>query len=546
MKALKIIDRPVREEFSETLGLQNDLVEAKIADKALPDMLVMVEHSDVYTVGRGVEFQVLSDPGKANVPWVEIGRGGQATYHGPGQLVAYPIFDLTQHGSDVHVLLRDIEEAIIICLGEFGIKGIRRDGFTGVWVENKSAKNSSSELNSKLNPELKKIASIGVGVRKWISFHGLALNVTTDLSYFEVIDPCGLHGSLMTSIAEQLPDGRAVPTLVDVKHALAAAFKKVFSFTTEETESIKLKRPNWLKAKAPGSPSFMETRGIVKKMELVTVCEEAHCPNIGECWSHNTATFMIMGELCTRRCSFCAVKDGTITDLQPLNPLEPFQVGRAISELGLKHVVITSVNRDDLEDMGALHFDKVVRAINKQNPDCKIELLIPDMRGRRELVEVILRSGKVSVLNHNIETVPALYRTVRPGAKYQRSLDVLRWAKETLPVIKTKSGLMVGLGETREEVLSVMDELREIDCSILTIGQYLQPTDKQLPVHRFVTPEEFAAYKKAGLEKGFSYVESGPLVRSSYHAWQHTAEDNEAYSGKSSSGEGRSYQAELA
>ncbi len=221
------------------------------------------------------------------------------------------------------------------------------------------------------------------------------------------------------------------------------------------------------------------------------------------------------------RCSFCAVKDGTLESLKPLDGLEPRRVAVAIKELGLKHVVITSVNRDDLDDMGAEHFNQTVKAIRYQNPDCRVELLIPDMRGRRELVETILSSGLVAVLNHNVETVPRLYKTVRPGADFKRSLNILRWARELHPQIMSKSGLMVGLGERREEVLEAMDLLRESEVQILTIGQYLQPSAKQLPIQAYITPEQFKEYEVEAIKRGFPHVESGPLVRSSYHAWKH-------------------------
>jgi len=282
-------------------------------------------------------------------------------------------------------------------------------------------------------------------------------------------------------------------------------------------------KPSWLKVRAPGSTEFLETKHIVKSLQLHTVCEEAHCPNIGECWSHHTATFMIMGDLCTRKCHFCTVKKGNAETLQPLDPFEPERVGIAVRDLQLKHVVITSVDRDDSSDNGAEHFAKTVRSIRKYTPDCKIELLIPDMQGSQKDLETIVKSG-VDVLNHNIETVPRLYRKVRPGAGYIRSLTILRWAKEADPMILTKCGIMVGLGESKEEVISLMDDLRYHNIDIMTIGQYLRPTDRQLPVKRFVTPEEFKEYETIGLAKGFKFVESGPLVRSSYHAWKHTSD----------------------
>jgi lipoic acid synthetase len=285
--------------------------------------------------------------------------------------------------------------------------------------------------------------------------------------------------------------------------------------------SERLVKPSWLKVKAPGSPEYLETKNIVKSLRLHTVCEEAHCPNIGECWSHSTATFMIMGDLCTRKCHFCAVKKGDSETLQPLDPMEPERVGRAVRDLKLKHAVITSVDRDDATDNGAGHFAKTVAAIRKHAPECKIELLIPDLQGSWKDLEIIVKSG-IDVLNHNIETVPRLYKKVRPGAGYIRSLTLLSTAKEINPSLITKSGIMVGLGETTDEIFQVMDDMRHHKIDIMTIGQYLRPSNRQLPVKAFVTPDEFKEFETVGLAKGFAFVESGALVRSSYHAWKHT------------------------
>lgn len=280
-------------------------------------------------------------------------------------------------------------------------------------------------------------------------------------------------------------------------------------------------KPSWLKVRAPGSPEYLETQKIVKTLKLHTVCEEACCPNIGECWSHHTATFMIMGELCTRKCHFCSVKKGNSETLQALDPFEPERVGVAVAQLGLKHAVITSVDRDDVADNGAQHFLKTVQAIRKHAPGCKVELLIPDLKGSRRDLETIL-SAKIDVLNHNLETVPRLYKKVRPGAGYVRSLSIHRWAKEIDPATVTKAGIMVGLGETKEEVLAVMDDMRAVGIEVMTIGQYLRPSSNQLPVRAFITPEEFKEYEDEGIKRGFRFVESGPFVRSSYHAWKHT------------------------
>jgi lipoic acid synthetase len=282
-------------------------------------------------------------------------------------------------------------------------------------------------------------------------------------------------------------------------------------------------KPSWLKVRAPGSPEYLETKKIVKDLKLHTVCEEAMCPNIGECWSHHTATFMIMGDLCTRKCHFCSVKKGTSETLVALDPFEPERVGIAVKELKLRHAVVTSVDRDDVADNGAAHFFKTVQSIRKHAPTCKVELLIPDLKGSRPDLETIL-SAKVDVLNHNIETVPRLYKKVRPGAGYIRSLAIHRWAKEIDPKVVTKSGIMVGLGETKQEVLQVMDDMRDAQIDVMTIGQYLRPSDNQIPVRAFITPEEFKDYELEGMKRGFKFVESGPFVRSSYHAWKHTAD----------------------
>jgi len=291
------------------------------------------------------------------------------------------------------------------------------------------------------------------------------------------------------------------------------------NLTRKRTE--RTAKPPWLKVRAPGSPEYLETREVVKRLKLNTVCEEARCPNIGECWSHHTATFMIMGDLCTRRCNFCSVKKGTSETLQPLDPLEPYRTGLAVKELGLKHIVITSVDRDDLPDFGANHFAKTIEMIHRHAAECKVEVLIGDLAGDEIRLKTIL-AAQVDVLNHNIETVPRIYKKVRPYSGYIRSLSILSAAKKLYPNILSKSGIMVGLGESPDEVVQVMDDLRFHDVDIMTIGQYLRPSEKQMPVKEFITPEQFEEYRVIGLEKGFRYVESGPLVRSSYHAWKHS------------------------
>jgi lipoic acid synthetase len=275
-----------------------------------------------------------------------------------------------------------------------------------------------------------------------------------------------------------------------------------------------LRKPDWIRVKAPVSKGYAETRDIVRAHGLHTVCEEAGCPNIGECWTKRHATMMIMGDTCTRACSFCNVRTGMP---DPLDPAEPGNVADAVAKLGLEHVVITSVDRDDLADGGAEHFAQVIGALRAKTPATTIEILTPDFLRKDGALEVVV-AAKPDVFNHNLETVPGLYLKIRPGARYFHSLRLLQQVKEIDPMMFTKSGIMVGLGEKREEVLQVMDDLRSAGVDFLTIGQYLQPTRKHAEVKSFVTPEEFKAYERTALAKGFLLVSSSPLTRSSYHA----------------------------
>lgn len=274
------------------------------------------------------------------------------------------------------------------------------------------------------------------------------------------------------------------------------------------------KKPAWIRVKAPTSPEYMETRRIMRKHDLHTVCEEAACPNIGECWAKGHATMMILGDTCTRACSFCNVKTG-----KPgaLDPFEPENVAQSVAKLGLSHVVVTSVDRDDLADGGADHFARTITCIRQASPETTIEVLVPDFQKKPGALEMVVEA-RPDVFNHNMETVPRLYASVRPGARYFHSLRLLSQVKDMDPSIFTKSGIMVGLGEQREEVLQIMDDLRSADVDFMTIGQYLQPTAKHHAVDRFVTPEEFAAYERNAYGKGFLMVSATPLTRSSYHA----------------------------
>jgi lipoyl synthase len=287
-----------------------------------------------------------------------------------------------------------------------------------------------------------------------------------------------------------------------------------FSISVEEDNEPIQRLPEWLRRSVLNTDENREVRKILKDKSLNTICESGRCPNKGECWAAGTATFMLMGSVCTRTCRFCAVNKGKP---EPLDPLEPARIVEAAREMGLKHIVLTSVNRDELPDQGSNHFAATIRALYEGIPGIMVEVLTPDFQGRRECIEIVL-AAKPSVYNHNVETVPRLYKRVRPGSKYDRSLDVLKMSKDIDASIFTKSGLMLGLGETEEEVVQVMRDLRAVDCDFLTLGQYMRPTRDNLPVKRYVTPEEFTQLGQIAWDMGFKMVHSGPLVRSSYHA----------------------------
>jgi lipoic acid synthetase len=281
------------------------------------------------------------------------------------------------------------------------------------------------------------------------------------------------------------------------------------------------RHPDWIKVRAPTSPDYFRTKALLAELRLHTVCQEACCPNIGECFSHRTATFMLMGDVCTRNCPYCAVAHGKV---RPLDPDEPRRIAEAVERLGLDHVVVTSVDRDDLRDGGASHFAETAAAIKRLRPAARVEVLVPDFKGSYPAIETVV-GAPIAIFNHNIETVPSLYRKARPGGDYRRSLDVLGHARDFGQVsgraLLTKAGIMLGLGEEQSEVESVLSDLRAVGCDILTLGQYLRPSRDHLPVERYVTPAEFAELKAAAMAMGFRHVESGPLVRSSYHAWEH-------------------------
>ncbi len=276
------------------------------------------------------------------------------------------------------------------------------------------------------------------------------------------------------------------------------------------------RKPAWLKVKAPGGANYLHLKSLMRDLKLNTVCEQAHCPNVGECWHHGTATFMILGDVCTRNCAYCAVAHGRPPKF---DPAEPARVAEASRKMNLRHVVLTSVDRDDLPDFGAWAFAETVRLIKSNNPATSVEVLVPDFQGNEDSIRTVLEAGP-DIYNHNTETVPRLYKKARPGGRYERVMEIFRTSKRLAPQIPTKTGVIVGMGETNEEIVEVMKDLRRVDVDILTIGQYLRPSDDHIGLDRYVTPEEFRWFSEQGMAMGFRHVESAPLVRSSYHAWE--------------------------
>ena len=526
-----------RRPYAETLRLQEALLAQVRAGERELAYLLLVEHDPpAITVGRGrgrdhivATPQQLADEG---VELHETARGGDVTYHGPGQLVGYPIIRVDRHGRDVHKYLRDLEEVLIRLLGRFGIGGGRREGLTGIWVGRE------------------KIAAIGVAFRRWVSYHGFALNVMPKMSHFDLIVPCGIAGEGVTSMAAVL--GRSV-SVDEVKQPLVECVADVFGFATPgERKSARRaaertagtapsaaearcpagngrtnrrdrprgpgRLPPWLTRRLPAGADRGAVAGILAELGLSTVCTGAHCPNQAECFARGSAAFLILGECCTRNCRFCAIPPGRPN---PPAPDEPEAVAEACARMGLRHVVVTSVTRDDLPDGGAGHFARTVRAVRRRAPQTVVEVLTPDFQGRTDDVDTVLDAG-VDIFNHNMETVRRLYPAVRPQADYARSLGVIAHAAGRAgpngrkPCIK--SGLMVGLGESHDEVRRVLRDLRRAGCDIVTIGQYLAPSPSHAPVARFVEPAEFEAWRAEAEEMGFAAAAAGPFVRSSYRA----------------------------
>lgn len=471
-------------DYEEAFKIQRELV-AKRALGEIEDSFLILEHPPVFTIGRsGSRANLLFDEKTLNergIRVLDVDRGGDITFHGPGQLVVYSIIDLKNRARDLHKYLRDLEEVAISFLKRYGVAARRIEGATGVWVGNA------------------KIASIGVAARDWITYHGLGININTDTKYFSMINPCGMKDVRVASLREIL--GRAVP-MYEAKKNLMAEFERVFRI------------PDHIKKRITVNEYFYETKKAILRYHVNTVCESAKCPNITECFSKKFPTFMILGRECTRSCAFCSVEKRVPEEF---DIEEPERIAACAREIGLKYVIVTSVTRDDLADGGAGQFANTVKALRRTNPDIAIELLIPDFQGNADSVKIAAMSG-AQIVGHNMETVRRLYPSIRKGADYFRSLDVLSTIKKTGPDILTKSAILLGLGESEEEVFETMKDLRKVGCDILTIGQYLRPSKENHPVKRFVSPGEFDRFRIMGEELGFLSVSAGSFVRSSYYA----------------------------
>jgi len=524
--------------YDEAWDLQRAFHDGRVEGRTSDDYLLLLEHPPVFTVGRfGDETNLLTPEDKLAGLGAEVrqvDRGGDITFHGPGQLVGYPIRHLGSRPA-VSDHVHSMERAVILTLGDLGVEAVREPGLTGVWVDGG------------------KIAAIGVRASRRVTTHGFAINVSNDLGWFDHINPCGITDRRVTSVAEVL--GRKV-SLEEMVEVLLPRFAEVFGYPEIETQLAAFARgtaraqtdyevdrlvtcgafasdrgdtvqvtmkgrlpgepekPRWMKVKLDLGDGYRDIKGLVDGLDLNTVCQEAGCPNIYECWAAGTATFMLLGDVCTRACSFCDVTTGRPGDV---DAGEPVRVAEAVASMDLSHAVLTSVNRDDLDDGGAGIFADSIARIRTARPGCEVEVLIPDFKGDPAALGIVMKAFP-EVLNHNTETVVRLQRDIRTAANYGRSLALLWRASQMTSGGAVKSGLIVGMGETREEVFGALADLRAVGVDIVTIGQYLRPTTRHRPVHRYVHPDEFADYSEYGESIGLPHVESGPLVRSSYHA----------------------------
>jgi lipoyl synthase len=539
------------------------------------DYLLLLEHPPVYTLGSNAdEANILVDPADVGADLVKVDRGGDVTFHGPGQLVGYPIVTVGPgpHRGPAHV--RRVEQLVVDALVRLGVSDRdvgRLDGYPGVWFAT-NATNAPNATNAATGGSVsggasgasgaplmpRKVCAVGVRTSRGRTTHGFALNVHTDLSMFRTIVPCGIADKPVTSLAAEGIDvslEEVVDAVIEASGPLFAPVSDVQRVTgpgrrgessregttraardvapdpgTPAAErpldrrlrrsgvdpdrgiAIAERKPPWLRVRARMADPFLGLQHQLRDLGLVTVCEEAGCPNIYECWSDGTATFMINGSRCTRACGFCQVDTGHPL---PLDRDEPERVAEMVARMGLAHAVITCVARDDLDDGGAGAFAATIAAVRRRAPATAVEVLVSDCKGDEASLRTIF-DARPEVFNHNIETVARLQRAVRPSAGYARSLAVLARGAEA--GLTTKSGLVLGMGETEAEVHATLCDLRAVGVEIVTVGQYLRPSPRQLPVARWWTPEEFESIRRAGLAMGFAHVQASPLTRSSYHA----------------------------
>ncbi len=531
-----------RLKYDEAYALQHRLFDSRVSQH-----LLLLEHNHIYTMGVRAQIEnLLVSPESVGAELRNVDRGGDITYHGPGQLVGYPIVDVPIGSNSTPTFIFKLEQLLIETLAKFEIDAFRNGGYPGVWVHSVAG-------------DVRKIAAIGVRISRGRSMHGFALNVSTDMTMFDHIIPCGIADYRVTSLA-----GEGVHVAVDeVARELALLAPSVLGFTSSSFGGVSSKdghfdvsiaagqvtalqkvksvvttqdrtsmdrrlasagvsttqgipinsaKPEWVKLRISMGDDYRRLKSTMRELELVTVCEEARCPNIYECWAQGTATFMINGASCTRSCSFCNV------DTSKPNAIDKDEAQRvvdAVKRMKLEFAVITAVARDDLLDGGISGFVDVIELLKQRAPEVGIEVLIPDLRGRSDAQSKIF-AARPDVLNHNIETVLRLQRAVRPQASYGRSLALLASAVDHKLV--TKSGLIVGMGETMDELKMTLRDLASVGVEIVTIGQYLRPTQKHLPVARWYTPQEFQELRDYGQGVGIRHVESSPNTRSSYHA----------------------------
>jgi lipoic acid synthetase len=541
---LQIIDCGLAD-FQKVLQLQHELRDKRRNGK-ICDTVLVVEHNPVITLGARQNANKLlvnpEDLAKRHIDVVETRRGGGATAHNPGQLVFYPILHLHELGLGITEYIRKLETIGIELLVQFGVVSQRRKGFPGLWVT-ECGLTSSCEVRDASCVErntqyairntqhaIRKIASIGVRVSKLVTYHGMAINIQNDLDIFDFLVPCGLDGVEMTSMLKETGKQHSMSQIKqNISKLLIKHFLKVShdledrrQKTEDRSPSSALlppfssrKLPSWLRRPLPAGKTFKKVENILSSLGLETICNNANCPNRGQCWEKGTATVLILGNICTRNCKFCSVATGKPN---PPDPCEPSRLAEMAKLLQLQYLVITSVDRDDLPDGGASHFRDCINYVRQQCPDIKFEILTPDFCSCQFEAINILMDALPFVFAHNVDTVPSLYPVAKAGGNYQRSLNLLKLAKQNFAGVQTKSSIMLGLGETDAEVEQVLKDLRDVGCDRITIGQYLKPSKHSLEVVKYVSPTKFDFWKQKAIDLGFSWVISSPFARSSYFA----------------------------